>query len=307
MNWKLKARVQKIISYFPNGHKINYLFQKYVTKGVVLSDEYFYDRLEHAQRHIGCYQKLVGSLKGANTLELGTGWYPVVPLSNFLCGANKICSVDISQLTDKAKLKVTIDYFIKAADAGKLQQYIPYLAERLDFLKSLFSDFDKLSYEEILAKLNLRFLVRDARHLPEFVDASIDLIHSNNTFEHVYIDVLSDILVEFKRLTKKGGMMSHFIDMSDHFAHSDPSITIYNFLQFSNKDWQRIDNSIQPQNRWRFKDFTKLYAELKIPVSETEVRPGSLADLAKVKVHEEWADYSQAELAESHGYIFSVM
>lgn len=307
MNWKIKAWVQKTISYLPNGHKVNYLFQKYVTKGVVLSDAYFYDRLEHAQRHIGMYHKLVGSLKGAKTLELGTGWYPVVPLSNFLCGADKICSVDISNLTDKAKLKTTVDYFIQAEAAGKLKNYIPFLPERLAFLKSIVSDFDKLSYEEILAKLNLRFLVRDARHLPELNDVSIDLIHSNNTFEHVYAAILSDILIEFKRLVKKGGMMSHFIDMSDHFAHSDHNITIYNFLKFNQKEWKRIDNSIQPQNRLRFKDFIKMYADVGIPVTDTEFRPGSLEDLAKVKIHTEWAEYSKEELAVSHGYIFSIL
>lgn len=55
--WKQKAIVQKIISYLPLSHKINYIFQKYVTRGVNLSDEYFYDRLGHARDHINSYQQ----------------------------------------------------------------------------------------------------------------------------------------------------------------------------------------------------------------------------------------------------------
>ena len=49
--WKQKAIVQKIISYLPFGQNINYLFQKYVTKGENLNDEYFLDRLNHAKTH----------------------------------------------------------------------------------------------------------------------------------------------------------------------------------------------------------------------------------------------------------------
>ncbi len=60
---------------------------------------------------------------------------------------------------------------------------------------------------------------------------SVDFICSNNTFEHIPADILSAILREFKRVIKPGGLMSHFIDMSDHFAHFDSRITIYNFLE----------------------------------------------------------------------------
>ena len=99
--------------------------------------------------------------------------------------------------------------------------------------------------------------------------------------------------------------MSHFIDMSDHFAHSDKNITIYNFLQFSTKQWGFIDNKIQPQNRLRHIDFVKMYTELNIPITEEEVRVGDLVELEKTKVHIEFKDYSTEELAKSHCYLVS--
>ena len=81
--WKIKAVVQKVISFLPASHKINYLFQKYITKGVILSDEYFYDRLGHAAFHAKAF--IQNKSKTPNsTLELGTGWYPVVPISMYL-------------------------------------------------------------------------------------------------------------------------------------------------------------------------------------------------------------------------------
>lgn len=53
--WILKAIVQKTISFLPFKHRINYFFQKHITKGVNLGDEYFYDRLEHARQHLQNY------------------------------------------------------------------------------------------------------------------------------------------------------------------------------------------------------------------------------------------------------------
>ena len=69
--WKQKAIVQKIISYLPFSRKINFLFQKYVTKGVTLSDEYFYDRLGHVSGHIKSYQQYAENAIPANCLEIG--------------------------------------------------------------------------------------------------------------------------------------------------------------------------------------------------------------------------------------------
>src|ERR1051325_10025252 len=102
--WILKAIVQKTISFLPFKHRINFLFQKYVTKGVFLTEVYFEDRLTHAVNHLKGYQKLSDKKVPAKALELGTGWYPVVPITLFLCGADEIHSIDIAELTNKTFL-----------------------------------------------------------------------------------------------------------------------------------------------------------------------------------------------------------
>ena len=99
--------------------------------------------------------------------------------------------------------------------------------------------------------------------------------------------------------------MSHFIDMSDHFAHFDRSITMYNFLRFSEGQWGMIDNEIQPQNRWRWRQYRDLYEDLELEVLHEEVRPGDMEALSLVNVHPEWKEFSNEELAISHGYLIS--
>lgn len=304
--WHLKAVIQKTISFMPNGHKINHWFQKNITKGVYLGDEYFYDRLEHVKHHLGAFHKHCGSIEGKKTLELGTGWYPVIPFSFFLSGAAEINTVDISNLTNKEKLKDTIGRFIELIEKDTLKQFIEAKPERIVILQDIHKNFEALSFDDILSKLNINYLIMDARQLNHLSDASIDLVHSNNTFEHVYPVILKDILKEFKRIVKKEGLQSHFVDMSDHFAHFDQSINIYNFLQYSNTAWDKvIDNSIQPQNRWRYPQFVELYNNLNIPLIDTETRPGDIEAVKSLKVHPDFSKFSIKELAISHCYLYS--
>lgn len=306
--WILKAIVQKTISFLPYRNRINYFFQKYVTKGVFLTAEYFEDRLMHASDHIKWFEDNVKSVKGAKTFELGCGWYPVVPLSMFLKGASEIYSIDISRLMNKETLKTTLESIVRYEEEGSLSKYYTPIPERLDTLKNVLDNYDSLSYGEILKTFHFTYLVEDLTQLSVIPEDYIDLTHSNNTFEHVYPEVLKGILKKFIEIGKKEkGCHSHFIDMSDHFAHFDKTITIYNFLQFSAKIWNRIDNSIQPQNRYRMSDYEKLYQELNIPMTHITKRDGSLEDLERVNLSIEYHGYEKKDLAISHCHIYSVV
>jgi hypothetical protein len=301
--WILKAIVQKIISWLPGAHSINFLFQKYVTKGVQLSDDYFYDRLTHARAHLQFFQQYAhASLE--SSLELGTGWYPVVPVSLFLNGASVIYTLDISPLCNHERLMTTLNKFKEAYENGRLQEYYTPREDRMAVVLELVAQGATMSFEALLERMGLQYLVKDARAtaLPE---GTITLVHSNNTFEHVHAPILKGILAEFQRVVHPEGIQSHFIDLSDHFAHFDHSITIYNYLRFSRRAWQWIDNEVQPQNRLRWKDYLRMYQELGLPVLTSQVRPGDEKALATVPVHAEYTGYSAAELAISHGYLVS--
>lgn len=303
--WIIKAIVQKGISYLPASAKINYFFQKHVTGGVHLSDDHFGLKIGHARDHYTYMKKILGSREDIHILELGTGWYPVIPMLFYLTSSCRISSVDIQQWMTRKTQQDTILKFKQWRDSGQfkdLEESI--IPAHWDKLMAVLRNPETYSREDINALIGLRPFVRDARKLP-LENQSIDFICSNNTFEHIPQEVLSGILREFKRVLRPGGLMSHFIDMSDHFAHFDRGITIYNFLKYSKKTWAILDNSIQPQNRLRFRDFLELYEQLDLPVSHHDIREGSIVDLNEVKVHQEFSSYSPEELAISHAYIIS--
>jgi len=304
--WILKAVVQKAISYLPYKERVNFLFQKYVTKGVDLDDRHFEYKLDAARDHMKYYKKYGNTPReDALVLELGTGWYPIVPTMLYLADFKGTVSIDISNWMNLERQLTAFQKIIAYYDDGKLARYSDNInTDKIERLRGIRDNREDYTIAEVNAIINLEYKLMDATSL-EFGAETFDLICSNNTFEHVHEGVLRGILKEFKRVVKADGVMSHFIDLSDHFAHLDATINIYHYLRFSKKTWSRIDNDIQPQNRLRWPDYLEMYKELGIGVREEDYREGSVQLLSEVPLHEEYAGYTPEELAISHGYLVS--
>jgi len=303
--WMIKALVQKGISFLPASRKINYFFQKNVTRGVILDDEHFGLKIGHARDHFNYFMEGHPAKKGVTVLELGTGWYPVIPILFYLTGLGRVISVDIQQWMTRKTQQDTILKYREWKQKGLLEDLEQEIdPDRWSVLMDVLDHPDLYKQEAVNRLIGLTPLVADARHL-DLENHSVDFICSNNTFEHIPTSILGEILTEFKRVLHPDGVMSHFIDMSDHFAHFDTRICIYNFLKFSKRTWKALDNSIQPQNRLRYRDYLDMYHEAGLTVSQEEIREGSLEELGKVKVHPEFSGYSPGELAISHAYIIS--
>lgn len=273
------------------------MFQKYVTKGLTLTDVLFEDKLFHCNKHVQAFNTY-GGKENFSSLEIGTGWYPIVPFGLYLCGAAKIYSIDISPLTNHAFFIATLKRYVEYHDNGKLSQQLPlYSKQRIEVLRTLLNK--NATVNEISTTLNLTFTIQDAR-TTNFTDGYFDLINSNNTFEHIYPEILEGILKEFNRVLAPNGIMSHNIDLSDHFAHLDKSITIYNFLQYTDAQWQRIDNSIQPQNRLRIPDYLNMLTRTGFKLIDKHYCIGNSSLLKGIKLDSKYANYTQEEILVSH-------
>jgi Methyltransferase domain len=304
--WQQKAIAQKIISYLPFSHQINSLFQKYYTKGVTLTDAYFDDRLTFAAEHLVAFEKHAPGKPLESALELGTGWYPVVPVSLFLRGAHAIYTSDIAAHCSRNNILTTLRMFKRYRESGKLERFVNVRADRWSELSRLLDQEAALTKEELLKNLRIHYIVADARSLA-LPARSISLITSNGVLQAICPAILREILAELRRVAAAGGVMSHCIDLSDQFARLDKSITNYNFLQYSRRQWQLIDNPIAPQNRLRISHYRTMYRELGIPITEEFSRVESMEDLARVKVHPEFHGIPPAELAVTRSLLVSKM
>jgi len=103
---------------------------------------------------------------------------------------------------------------------------------------------------------------------------------------------------EFHRILRSGGYMLHLIDVSDHFAHSDPSISSINFLQYSEDSFSRYNSRFIFQNRLRPEAWRKLISEhgFKIVYWKTKIDEGALSNLSKMRLDDAFADLSAEEI-----------
>lgn len=294
-SWLIKAGVQGVISLLPRSQDLNYFFQRYVSKGLVLKDWYFEDKVKTARQHLENYNQFRQSSLPlpSNALELGTGWLPIVPIALSLCGIKQIYSVDISPLTKAHLIKEVIDHFIKYTEDGRIYDLLPVENVDIPLLRRVQETLQSASIEEALQLLNITSIVADARQLT-FEAGEIEFFVSNSTFEHIPPDILQGIMQEFHRVATDDALSSHLIDLSDHYSHFDKNLTAYNFLKFEDNIWRLANNALQYQNRLRISDYRSIHNEAGFDiVSETNkdasnpIDPEALAEQFKKYSHDD--------------------
>ncbi len=258
-------------------HRANDFLRTHVSKGAGLSDQVFAERSTAAARHVEAGL----AFRDQPVLELGTGWYPVVPVALYLCGFSSVTSVDLVQHMHARGIFDVALRFIELEDRHALRSLLPHCeSERIEGLRRVVEDTGRAP---LPADVGLTLMTGDASDLP-IPDRHAGFIVSNSVLEHIYPEVLRPILVEFRRVLRPDGCMSHAIDLSDHFAHLDAKITPYNFLRFSDSSWRIIDNSIQPQSRLRVDDYRDLFAETGWTSTSETTKPGEKSLLDRIKL-----------------------
>jgi hypothetical protein len=296
-HWLLKAAVQGCISAIPRNYIWNDLFQQHVTKTLRLSASRVRLKIIECREHVATYVKFAPQHAPLTTvLELGTGWYPILPLGFYLCGASKIMTFDIQPLLRVDRVTASVRTLLNLAEAGDLLEMLPWVRlERLDGLRRLLDGRKWPSAEHILRELGIHIHLRDAR------DTGLEgsfaaFIVSNGTLQHISRVTLVQIFAEFRRVASPNAVMSHRICIADHFAGFDASITPFNYLRYSSAKWRWINNSIISQNRLRLSDYRTLHLQSGFAILQEQNTEGSQADLDSISLSREFQHYSREDL-----------
>ncbi len=245
----------------PAGRAIHHFLQQKVWRSLRLSDDFLIDRLSHVKKHLQAWEVEHPDTKPETILELGTGWYPIVPLGMYLSGIEQIYTVDQSSHLSQIRFAELFDYLANWQARGLLKKYLPsFQTHRWEQLVEIRREH-QADLSKTLEALQIHYWVGDARSLP-YSGQQFDLVQSNNTFEHIPPKVLSALIFEMKRVMKSRGVMSHYIDMVDHYSYGDPRIGPLHFLRFTERQWSWIENRFQSQNRMRLNQYEKLFEEL---------------------------------------------
>jgi hypothetical protein len=272
-SWLLKAAVQGAISPLPGRDRLNHLLQRYITGTGTLTVEVFERKLAQCHRHLESYRSQRGALP-RHVLELGTGWYPIIPIGLVNAGVERVTTFDVNPLCDLPRARAALEMFGLDSRA----------------------DGSARTADRLLEPLGVRMAVGDVRD-SGLDRGSVDLFVSNNTLEHIPPPTLAEIMAEFRRLAAPGAVMDHFIDMSDHYAHFDRSITEFNYLRYSDRRWRPFNNRLQYQSRLRISDYRRIAEEAGFRVVSEEAELGAAEALEQIPLAPRFERYPREELA----------
>lgn len=296
-HWLIKSALQRAISLLPASHFWNELFQRYVTRSLDLTTERFEMRLDCCRIHLENFLELRPTPNRQWTVyELGTGWYPVVPVGLFLCGAARIWTFDIASFLSRRRLKVMFEYFLAYEQSGRLQKFLPrLLTDRLERFKEIVKNVESLEPVKVLEQLEIHFEVRDAQNTG-LEPSSIDLFVSTGVLEYIPPIILKNILIETRRIGSADMIQSHYLNLIDQYSYFDRSITPFNFLKYSERQWKRYNSPITWLNRLRISDYRQLFASLGFEVAKEINTSGSVEDLRKIRLAPEFQKHSELDL-----------
>ncbi|MFH1036329.1 MAG: class I SAM-dependent methyltransferase [Pseudomonadota bacterium] len=275
MKWLFKAALQKLFSALPAGERLNYHFQRRVTKGLPRSRREILERFAVALAHFQDARRH-GLLEGspATAYEFGAGWELAVPLSLYMLGVKSQVLVDLRPLLDLEMLNDAL---------AKLRA----LAEQIDpqgtlSLRPLPSQ-PITGRADLERRLGISYLApRDAR-ATGLEAGCFELISSNQVLEHIPQEDLVDILRECRRLLHPRGVLALEVDMQDHYSYFDPALSPYNYLRFNPGAWRLINCGLHYQNRLRLPDYLAAVAQAGLVVVNQSVTWPSARDLQSLR------------------------
>ncbi|MBK6538737.1 MAG: hypothetical protein IPG09_13490 [Ignavibacteria bacterium] len=100
MNFKYKAYIQKFLSAIPDGEKLNYFFQKYITNSLPISNEDLSEKTDTVLLHFNKFRKYNKEVNIGNCryYEFGSGYDLVIPIGIRLLGFGELTCIDIREL-----------------------------------------------------------------------------------------------------------------------------------------------------------------------------------------------------------------
>jgi hypothetical protein len=296
-HWLIKCAVQRVISWLPASHWWNEQFQRHVTRSLELTPGRFELRVQFAQRHFDQIRAANPTHRGSfNALELGTGWYPVVPLSFWLAGADQVWTYDIAPLIDQPRLVATLEAFVARAQNGQLAYLLPAAkAERIARLAEVVQRARMEEPGRLLESLGIHVKVQDAQQTG-LAPGCVDLFVSTGVLEYIPPAALAAMFVEFRRVARAGAVSSHYLNLVDQYHYFDRSISPLNFLRFSERQWRRYNSPLTWLNRLRYSDYHQLFRTHGWRIICDEPRRGDDADLDRVPLAPEFQRYERSDL-----------
>lgn len=267
MRWQQKAKIMNLCSKLPFGGGIYKVIQKKFGRLRANPMARLPAQAEMTKWILDDGQEIIGK----RFFEVGTGHVPIAPIGFFLCGAQSTVTVDLHRRIDWGVTRDSLKWI--ASHKNEVFRYYSNLVgknlfdQRFELLESCRHDpyvFFQKAGIDYLAPMDAA-----ETSLPSnFIDYHFSL----TVLEHIPLSIIHRISLEAKRILKPNGMAVHFVDLSDHFQHSDQTISSINFLRYSESEWNRIaGNEFAYCNRLRVSDYLSKWEKMGFKIHRKEI------------------------------------
>ena len=240
--WKIKSRIFGFID-FLNTDNFLYFLQKHVTKRSQVGGLEIPTVWERHKAYLGKYNALGKVFEFGAGKTLGQNLY----LSNAI---KKQIVVDLNPM---------IDFHLVENVRLNLSKFEP-LRSKKEIISS-----------ESLSSYGIEYRAPYDAAVTDFKSKSIDACISTDTLEHIPAESIVAIFEELYRIIKDDGIISARIDYSDHYAHTDSSISLLNYLKFKEDEWSKYNHNCHFQNRLRHYDYLQIFHKCGFYVVEEEL------------------------------------
>jgi 2-polyprenyl-3-methyl-5-hydroxy-6-metoxy-1,4-benzoquinol methylase len=282
MHWKAKAAAFRALEW-PGGAAVHYFLQRHVTrtwpraKGTL-------DALWNIAGRVleDCTNHATPALP-TSVLEVGAGRDLAVPLALNRRGVTRVVASDVTRLA-------RLDLVRHAAHHMAQKSAIPFPG-RL----ATWGDLEQIG-------IYYRAPETIGASYPEAFDCSC----SNEVLEHVPEPALRRLIAGLKAATRPGGISTHSIDYSDHYARSDRNVTRFNFLTYSDAQWARYNGGLQHLNRLRHSDYLRIFREAGFTIAHDSTRIAEPEASVRANLAPQFRSYDENDLFALQGRIIAV-
>jgi tRNA A58 N-methylase Trm61 len=276
MNHKLKTTIFKILGVLPDfvGYKIYHSLQNLsenknlnykIKSGVDTYDSF-----------ASILKKLNYSLENKVIAEIGSGWLPIMPYFFIFKGkAKEIITYDLNEHFQKKNIENFNNRFSESQ------------GEKLVIENKKYALPKQIKY---FAKTNI--INNDL--------SNVDIVFSRFVLEHVTPKDLNEMHKKFKSI-KPGTLIVHYISPSDHRSYTDHSLSLQDFLKYSEVEWNKIQTKFDYHNRYRLPQYLEVFKQNNLTIEYIEhdnVKEDSeqFKKFNQLNIHEDFKKYSTEEL-----------
>ncbi len=295
MNWRLKGLLQKGISLLPRAPRVNGVLQKHF--GALRDPDREIDsKITSDWLVFAEHLRTLGlTPQGLVFLEVGTGWFPALPICFALAGARAIETYDTTRLLDGP-----LSWRLVRRLEVHLERLAAASGQTLEAVRRRFAQLTgATSIEELLSRAGVRYHAPGDASRTRLQSGSVDIVFSNSVLEHVTPTALDAIMVESHRVVRPGGYVIHSVNCGDHYAYADRGITQVNYLRYRDLHWRLWNNELQFQNRLRASDFVRASeaAGFATVFARTTPKAELVAQVRRMNLPERFRSYTPEELA----------